>query len=654
MRKILILFTLLTSVLWSQAQILEPVKWTVEHKEVAENEYDLIFKASIDEGFHLYSQDIPEGGPVATSFNFIDAGAKFELVGNTKEPEAHIQHDPNFMMDLKWFSHDTDFVQRVKVSDANLSEIKAEVTFMSCDDTQCLPPETLEFAFVLKEETAAVEETSVNAIEAPTSEESGDQRSYWGIFIISFLSGFAALLTPCVFPMIPMTVSFFTKQSKNKSEGIKKAIIYGLSIIVIYVALGTVVTKIFGADSLNAMATNVWFNLFFFLLLVIFGLSFLGAFEIVLPSSWVNAADKKADKGGYVGIFFMALVLALVSFSCTGPIVGTLIVEAASQGGTAPIVGMLGFSLAIALPFTLFAAFPGWLNSLPQSGGWLNSVKVTLGLLELALAMKFLSTADMVMQWHILEREVFIASWVVIFGILGFYLLGKIRFPHDSPIDTVSVPRAVLAIVVLTFTVYLIPGIWGAPVKAISAFAPPSFYAESPNGLGGGSSHGTLAASTHIDEDFAAYIHEGPQNIPAFKDYDVALKYAKKHNKPMLLDFTGWGCVNCRRMEAYVWADEGVHNMLSNDYVLVSLYVDEKKELPEDEKYVSEKTGKKIKTVGNKWSDFQITRFNKNSQPHYVILDSNGEVMGKDRAYDTDIDAYKTWLQEGLDNFGMQ
>jgi thiol:disulfide interchange protein DsbD len=480
---------------------------------------------------------------------------------------------------------------------------------MVCDDTSCLPPTEVDLNFIVQGKASAIDNSENSEVNentdiqkdaetktTPTEEES---RSLLGIFLVAFLFGFTALLTPCVFPMIPMTVSFFTKQSKTKAAGIRNAIIYGLSIIVIYVLLGILVSAVFGADALNALATNVWFNIIFFVLLIVFAISFLGAFEITLPSSWGTKVDAQADRGGIIGIFFMALALAIVSFSCTGPIVGTLLVEAASGGNKiGPIVGMLGFSMAIAIPFALFAAFPGWLNSLPKSGGWLNTVKVVLGFLELALAFKFLSNADLVLQLHWLEREVFLAIWIAVFGALAFYLFGKIRLPHDSPIEHISVGRLGLGLLVLTFTLYLIPGLWGAPLKIISGFPPPMKYSESPHGVG--YTRSGLGTLKELPEG-AEY---GPHDIITFLDYEKGMAYAKEVNKPVLLDFTGHACANCRKMEGLVWSDTEVLKILNNDIVLVSLYVDEKERLPESEQYTSETTGKKIKSIGNKWSDF--------------------------------------------------
>ncbi len=474
-------------------------------------------------------------------------------------------------------------------------------------------------------------------------------RSLFSIFFIAFLSGFAALLTPCVFPMIPMTVSFFTKQSKSRAKGIRNAIIYGFSIIAIYVILGLIVTKIFGADALNALSTDVWFNLIFFVILIIFATSFLGAFEIMLPNSWANKADQQADKGGLIGILFMALALAIVSFSCTGPIVGTLLVEAASNGGIAPIVGMLGFSLALALPFMLFAMFPGWLNSLPKSGGWLNTVKVVLGFLELALAFKFLSNADLVLQLHFLEREVFIAIWIAIFGALTLYLFGKITLPHDSPTHHISVGRLYLGLLTLVFTMYLIPGLWGAPLKLISAFPPPPQYSESPFGVGGS---GNGAVSSEAGKGLPEGAELGPHGIMVFHDYEDGLAYAKQINKPIMLDFTGYACVNCRKMENNVWSEPAILPILKNDVVLISLYVDDKRELPKEEQFTTA-AGDKIITVGDKWTDFMISKYKTNTQPLYVITDLEGKNMNTSKptiSY-VNADEYLEWLKEGIANF---
>lgn len=635
-----------------ESQILNPVSWSFAIKAKDEGLYTLSATASIDEPWHVYSKDLPnEDGPIATELNFISGS--FEKVGALREVGELIQvYDPNFMMDLNYFSHNVVFEQDFKISGSE--NITGEVYYMTCDEEKCLPPESVEFEInastgMLVGETSSLETIETNLDSEEPSSESQNNRSLWAIFFLSFLGGFAALLTPCVFPMIPMTVSFFTKQSKTKAKGVSNAIIYGLFIIGIYTLLGFAVTVIFGADALNALSTNVWFNLIFFALLIIFAISFLGAFEITLPSSFVNKVDQQSDKGGLVGTFFMAFTLALVSFSCTGPIIGTLLVEAAVNGGVAgPLVGMGGFSLALALPFGLFAAFPGWLNSLPKSGGWLNSVKVVLGFLEIGLAFKFLSNADLVVQAGLLQREVFIAIWIAVSAMITLYLLGFIKMPHDSPLDHLSVPRTLLATTFLMFTIYLIPGLWGAPLKLISGFPPPMFYSESPKGIGG--TAGGVVHNSSKDQN----IPEGadpshcPHNLNCFHDYELGLTYAKTVNKPILLDFTGWACVNCRKMEETVWSDPRVLEMLSNDFVLISLYVDEKTKLPEGEQYVSEETGKKVKTIGNKWADFQIKHFKSNSQPQYVVVGhENLDALNGSAAYDPDIELYINWLEEG-------
>lgn len=648
LKKALFLFIILTGSL-SHAQIYEPVEWETEVKKISEEEYQLVFNAFIDENWHLYSQELPEGAALPTVFIFENAGDKYELVGDTRESESVTEYDQVFEMELSYFANQATFTQNIKVLDSSLNRINARAEYQVCDDKACIF-EQEDFEFVIREGGASPD--AEDKSEAETSEEleindTEEKRSFWGIFIVAFLSGFAALLTPCVFPMIPMTVSFFTKQSKSRAAGIRNAIFYGISIVVIYVLLGSLVTLIFGADSLNALSTNVWFNVVFFVLLVIFATSFMGAFEIVLPSSWGTKIDSKADKGGLIGIFFMALALAIVSFSCTGPIVGTLLVEAASKGGIAPIIGMLGFSLAIALPFGLFAAFPGWLNTLPRSGGWLNTVKVTLGFLELALAFKFLSNADLVLQLHLLEREVFLAIWITIFGALAFYLFGKIRLPHDSKEDHISVGRLITGIIVLAFTIYLIPGLWGAPLKIISGFPPPLQYSESPYGVGSSKGEVSNSASGELPEG----AHYGPHDIMSFHDYEEGLAYAKQKDLPLLIDFTGHACVNCRKMEERVWSEPQVLETLKNDVILVSLYVDDKRKLPESEWYTSEETGKDIQTIGGKWSDFQITRYKANAQPYYVLLDHEEEKLIAPSAYEPDAEEFLNWLERGIANF---
>lgn len=672
-----ILCLLLLFSLFLKAQVYNPVKWKASVEKVSDTEFELIAKAVIENGWHLYSQTVDAGGPLPTRFTFTK-NSSFQLLGKVKEEKGKTLDDPVFMMQIKFFEKATTFKQRIKVLDTKPFKVKTEVEFMVCNDVNCLPPtyedlifdispvvtsgattlvtpsttevnknvpsEEIEVEQVDTNEVAVVEKkaTLEKRVVPQTPKSKDESKSLWTIFILSFFSGFAALLTPCVFPMIPMTVSFFTKQSKTKAEGIRKAVFYGLSIIAIYIFLGAVVTWAFGADSLNALSTNVWFNVIFFILLMVFAFSFLGAFEIMLPNSLANKVDNQADKGGVIGILFMALALAIVSFSCTGPIVGTLLVEAASRGGIAPFIGMFGFSMALALPFTLFAAFPGWLNSLPKSGGWLNTVKVFLGFLELALAFKFLSNADLVLQLHWLERETFLAIWIGIFGTLAFYLFGKIQLPHDSPLTHISVGRLSLGIVVLSFTIYLIPGIWGAPLKMISGFPPPLNYSEIPNGLNGASGSGESKVALPEGAEF------GPHNIVAFTDYDQGMAYAKKVGKPVMIDFTGHACVNCRKMEDNVWSDEKVQKILKGDLVLISLYVDDKRELPSNEQIVSKLTGKKIKYIGQKWSEFQTITYKTNAQPFYVLTDSNGKLLNEPSAYNPNIEEYLSWLKNGL------
>lgn len=619
----------LTTPAWSQIE--DPVTWDFKVESIDGSEVDIIMTATIDDGWHLYSQDAGEG-PIPTTFTFFEDAA-YAVQGAVLEGEPHEEYDKNFESVLKFFDKKAVFTQRIKLLSDQPSKIKGELQFMVCNDAMCLPPEWVDIELDLPAATVTAKKSK--AID----------KGAWSIFIIAFFSGFVALLTPCVFPMIPMTVSFFTKQSKTKAAGIRNAIIYGLSIIGIYVILGVFVSAVFGADALNNMATNEYFNLAFFLLLLIFAASFLGAFEITMPNSWINKADSASDRGGLIGIFFMAFTLALVSFSCTGPIVGTLLVEAAAGGSYfGPIIGMLGFSLAIALPFALFAAFPGWLNSLPKSGGWLNSVKVVLGFLELALAFKFLSNADLVLELHILEREIFIAIWIIIFGLLTLYLLGKLKFSHDSDLPYISVTRLFLAIVTGAFTVYMIPGLWGAPLKLISAFPPPLEYSESPHGVGY-----TLGGVEQHKEDGQ---HLGPQGIMVFHDYEEGMAHAKATNKPAMLDFTGKACVNCRKMEQDVWSDSQIKSMLTNDVVLISLYVDLREKLPENEQYETTLAGKtkKVRTVGDKWMVLQANTYGTNSQPYYVMLDQNEKPLVENANYQDygSVDLFKDWLERGL------
>jgi len=516
-----------------------------------------------------------------------------------------------------------------------------------------ISPDSLSFEESPDTVTASVDSSKTIAATAKVG-GSGEnsKKSLWSIFIAGLVGGFAALLMPCIFPMLPLTVSFFTKQSGSRANGISKALLYGLFIIVIYVALGMIITIAFGSDALNALSTNGIFNFIFFLLLVVFAASFFGAFEITLPSSFVNKMDAKSDKGGLIGLFFMAFSLSLVSFSCTGPIIGTLLVEAASKGERlGPAIGMLGFSIALAIPFGLFAMFPSMLKSLPKSGGWLNSVKVVLGFLELALALKFLSNVDLAYHWNWLDREVFLSLWIVVFGLMGLYLIGKIKFSHDSDLKFLSVPRTILAIVVFSFVVYMIPGLWGAPLKSISAFLPPSATQDFDLSTGVGSS-----SAAHTDGKVKKYaeIFHGrgtPKGFDPYYDYDQALATAKELNKPVLIDFTGWNCVNCRKMEANVWTDPAVAKLLKEEFVMAELFVDDKTELPANEQFVSKYSNKKIKTIGNKNSDFQASAFNSNSQPLYVIVDPNGQVLVPQSGANYNVEQYKAFLQSGVDAF---
>jgi thiol:disulfide interchange protein len=672
MKKTLLLLITLLTVASGTAQILNPVKWTSKVEKVSDAEFNLIMEGTIEKGWHVYSQYTPDNGPLPAEFKFDKAKGNYELIGKVKESPYKKQYNDIFEVDEYYFENKMTFIQKVKIVNASVTTIKATIDYQVCKEVCINQDYTFTFQVpkvnsittsTSSEETtvgipadSVIDETANQTIETDstdskevveiveTEESEGDEKGLWTIFFLAFLGGFAALLTPCVFPMIPMTVSYFTKQSKTPGQGKRNAILYGLSIIIIYVILGSLVTGIFGAEALNELSTDVWFNLIFFILLVIFAVSFLGAFEIMLPNSWANKVDRQADKGGIIGILFMALALAIVSFSCTGPIVGTLLVESASKGGIAPIVGMLGFSSALALPFMLFAMFPSWLSSLPKSGGWLNTVKVSLGFLELALAFKFLSQADLVLQLHLLEREVFIAIWIAVFGAWAFYLFGKITLPHDSQLTHISVGRLSMGLIVFAFTVYMIPGLFGAPLKLISAFPPPQTYSESPRGFLGNS--GSVS-----EEKLPDGAKLGEHDIVTFHDYEKGFAYAKQVNKPIMLDFTGYACVNCRKMEINVWSDPRVLSILKNDVVLISLYVDDKRPLPESEQYVSKETGKEVKTIGNKWTDFIITRYKTNTQPYYVITDLKEQKLNEPISYTPNIEDYLAWLKDGVANF---
>ena len=603
--------------------ILKPVNWDYQLEQVEGNEFKLTIKASIDKGWKIYGQELEGDGPVATNLNFKTEDQPLELKGDVEPRKTPTtKYDSVFGMKLTYFKKSAKFTQTIKLVD-KIESFEVGARFMACDDSRCLPPKTKNLTVELTEEQL----TGVKQLE---SAGGGEQRTMWGIFIAGFAGGFVALLTPCVFPMIPLTVSFFTKSSTTKSKGIFNAITYGLSIIIIYVGLGFLVTKLFGPSALNEMASNIWFNLAFFLVFLTFAISLFGAFELTLPSSWANKADKMSDKGGLIGIFFMAFTLAVVSFSCTGPIIGPLLVQSAVMGGNiGPVMGMGGFSLALALPFTLFAVFPGWLNTLPKSGGWMNTVKVTLGFLELGLALKFLSNVDMAYSWGILPREIFLGIWMLIALALALYLFGVYKFPHDSPGKKLSVPRAVFGLFFLAFAGYTASGIAGNTLHYLSGFPPPSFYS--------------------VWED-----KECPQNFDCFHDYDKALAHAKQVDKPLMIDFTGWSCVNCRKMEENVWIKPDIKKLIDKQYILVSLYVDEKEELPEEEHYVSEFSGEKVTTVGKKWSDFQATRFGANSQPYYVLLDTEGDKLMEPQGYTPDPKEYKQFLQQGLKAFKQE
>ncbi|MFV0163914.1 thioredoxin family protein [Empedobacter falsenii] len=678
---ILFLFPILVN-----AQLFSPAKWSSSVKEVGQNEFEIEVTGKIDKGWHLYSSKHPDGGigiPASAAFK---PAANAKLVGGVREIGKRIdKYSQIFEQDEKYFENQVKFVQKVKVTGDKPVNISYTIEFQMCDAERCLPPDETSGSVKLTP-TAQVEETKeelkieetvaeikdtvvekeivqdtieVDSVAAvPATQDSikkvdesllADNEKHDNglikIFSLGFLGGLAALLMPCIFPMIPLTVSMFTKQSKSKGEGVGKAFIYGLSIIVIYVALGLLATVIFGPSVLNEMSTNPWVNLAFFVIFIVFAISFFGAFELTLPSKWVNAADKGADKEGLIGIFFMAFTLALVSFSCTGPIIGSLLVQA-TQGGNyySLIVGMLGFSLALAIPFTLFAMFPGWLNSMPKSGGWLNTIKVSLGFIELAFALKFLSNADLVWQMNWLPREIFLAFWIAIFIFLGLYLLGKFRLELDSPVQTIGVPRMLFALLSITFAIYMIPGLWGGPLKLLSGLTPPMTYSESPRGFHEGVGGGQVTAKFD-DPNMVA----GPHGIPAFKDFEQGAAYATKVNKPILLDFTGHACANCRKVEERVWSDERVKKMLTEDFVLVSLYVDEQTPLPKEEQVFSKHLNNRtLKTVGNKWTAFEIEHFNANAQPYYIVVDKDLNRYSKPLEAELDIEVYLKWLQDGI------
>lgn len=673
MKKKFLLSCLLIIMAWlpSFAQIQEPVKFKTELKTISDTEAQIVFTGNIDAGWHVYSTDLPSGGPISATFN-VEKIQGAELMGKLTPQGKEIENfDKVFEMKLRYFENTATFVQKFKITDASY-QIEGYLEYGACNDENCLPPTEVPFSFSGKGNaataTVATSETKAETVNQPAAENSVAEttaidstatvalsdnetsvQDYWTpvikelnsygettsqqdrswiyIFFAGFIGGLLALFTPCVWPIIPMTVSFFLKRSKDKKKGIRDAWTYGASIVVIYVALGLAITLIFGASALNALSTNAVFNILFCLMLIIFAASFFGAFELTLPSKWSNAVDSKAEQtSGLLSIFLMAFTLSLVSFSCTGPIIGFLLVEVSTTGSViAPAIGMLGFAIALALPFTLFAMFPSWLKSMPKSGGWMNVIKVTLGFLELAFALKFLSVADLAYGWRILDRETFLALWIVIFGLLGFYLLGKIKFPHDDDDNTTSVPRFFMALISLAFAVYMVPGLWGAPLKAVSAFAPPM-----------------------TTQDFNLYNNEVHAK---FDDYDAGMEYAKRNGKPVMLDFTGYGCVNCRKMEAAVWTDPKVSKLMTDDYVLITLYVDNKEPLPEHIKVMENGKERTLRTVGDKWSYLQRSKFGANAQPFYVLIDNEGKPLNKSYSYDEDIDKYVDFLQTGLDNY---
>lgn len=666
------LFFILVISFRAYAQILTPATWQVswsnEEMKVGE-EVDVVFTVTIDKDWYLYSTDFdPDLGPMVTEFTF-EPSSGYELVGEIKPIGAKEKYDELWEGNYTYFIEKAEFRQTVKVLNENLGKVSGSYNYQVCTDVdgRCIP---FDDEFTLAAPLAGKSQSSLGETDANITQsipgtdlnanarESTTPYTLITFFFIAFLAGLAALLTPCVFPMIPMTVTFFTGGNSSNAAAIREAIIYGLSIIAIYTVVGTLVSVIFGPAFANWLSTHWLPNLFFFAIFIFFALSFLGLFEITLPSSLVNKVDQQADKGGYYGIFFMAFTLVLVSFSCTGPIVGSVLVESAGGQFVKPIVGMLGFSLAFAIPFALFAAFPQWLNNLPKSGGWLNSVKVVLGFLELALALKFLSVADQVYHWNLLDREVYLTLWIVIFALLGFYLLGKLRLPHDSKLETIPVPRLILAIATFSFVVYLIPGLFGAPLKALAGYLPPMhthdfnmplLIAQQQSASGGA----TLVSNEEVlcDEPKYSDLLHFPHGIQGYFDYDQALACAQAQNKPLFIDFTGHGCVNCREMEARVWSDPAVLQRLKEDFVVVALYVDEKTELPESAWYTSDYDSKVKKTIGKQNADLQIRRFNNNAQPYYVLLNSQGELLAEPKAYDLSVTNFVDFLELGKKRF---
>ncbi|MEL7585680.1 MAG: cytochrome c biogenesis protein CcdA [Prolixibacteraceae bacterium] len=709
MRQFFFLSALILFFFQSFSQVLEPVKWSFSSKQNGK-EIQLVFKAVIDEGWHLYDTSLPGGGPVPTSINYNDS-SMFEFAGGLqKRPMPTVMFDKTFQMELRYFSKEVEFTQTIRPKSGKPMRIDGYVEFMVCNDETCLPPTEADFEFKLNPEAESREpETGTRDTRDQTQDtrqevENGERRmedgggtpdtlatiagptdasnlisgneaprivtsqgkegsgdTLWLFFFFSFLAGLAAILTPCVFPMIPMTVSFFMHSGETKAKSRLHALFYGMSIIAIYTIIGTLVAVIFGPGIANWLSTHWLLNTIFFLVFMIFAFSFFGMFEIVLPSKLVNRSDRQVDKGGLMGSFFMALTLVLVSFSCTGPIVGAILVESAGGQVLKPVIGMFGFSLAFALPFTLFALFPGWLSRLPKSGGWLNSVKVVLGFLELALGLKFLSVADQTYHWGLLDREVYLSLWIVIFSLLGLYLLGKLTFAHDSEVKHVSVPRLLLSIISFAFVVYLVPGMFGAPLKAISGYLPPQSTLDFDLhkivrdevklvSQTGGTASSDPKNSLCENPKFSEFLHL-PHGLEGYFDYGQGMACAKALNKPVFIDFTGHGCVNCREMEAAVWSDARVLQRLRNDFVIIALYVDDKTTLPESEWITSDYDGKVKKTLGKKYADFQISRFGVNAQPYYVLLDHEGRPLVEPKAYDLNPDHFVEFLDQGLKEF---
>lgn len=700
----------------SSAQMMNAAQFTSQFNKLSDTAAEIVFTGTINPGWHVYSTNVVEYGPTPATFN-VDKLTGASLDGPLK-PVGNVikKYEDMFGAEVFYFENSAKFVQKLKL-DGGKYEVEGYLEYGACNDQMCTPPKKVEVKYsgetkaakpaadndaakkdnakdvkeaeAAKKDAASPDDASKDEEKSETEETSMDNTltaddadslsndslaladsliadsvlsasvqdeglwtpvisqlkaldeggnsntadsPWWKIFVLGFLGGLVALVTPCVWPIIPMTVSFFLKRSDNKKQGIRDAWIYGLSIVVIYVLLGLLVTGIFGASALNSLATNAVFNIFFFLLLLVFAASFFGAFELTLPSSWSNAVDTKAEKkGGLIGIFLMAFTLTLVSFSCTGPIIGFLLVEVATDGGSiiAPTIGMLGFAIALALPFTLFALFPNWLKSMPKSGGWMNTVKVVLGFIELAFALKFLSVADLAYGWHILDRETFLALWIVIFALLGIYLLGKIKFKHDDDDTHIGVVRFFLALISLAFAVYMVPGLWGAPLKAVSAFAPPMKTQDF-----------NLAPEQEVK--------------PMFTDYEEGMRYAQQHNKPVLIDFTGYGCVNCRKMEAAVWTDDRVAKKMTEDYVLIQLFVDDKTSLPEPYMVAENGDSIKLRSIGDKWSYLQSHKFGANAQPFYVLLDAQGNLLNKPYSFDEDINHYLDFLNEGIAKYNLK